>query len=197
MLWCIKLSRFVKWDTIGSQVFVTRYRFSADGGSPPPASQRSPRAPSPQRLPTSRLVAHHPTGLGNPGSPVKYISGFISISISHSVKRSQKPMNMNTTNVYKNWNSPMNKYTQHSIGKLLWHYILFKGRPAWLVRPLGSDTGVFFVMSSLSLLKTIPLNISLTNIFNPISLWSRLWKWLRANLHVNRKGHQIFTSRLC
>jgi len=28
--------------------------------------------------------------------------GFISISISHSVKRSQKPMNMNTTNDYKN-----------------------------------------------------------------------------------------------
>jgi len=44
------------------------YRFSADGGSPPSASQRSPRAPSPQKLPTSRLADHSPTGLGNPGS---------------------------------------------------------------------------------------------------------------------------------
>ncbi|MDT7888586.1 MAG: hypothetical protein RQ885_06380 [Desulfurococcales archaeon] len=51
------------------------YRFSADGGEPPSASQRSPRAPSPQRLTTSRLMTHHPTGLGNPGSPIKYISG--------------------------------------------------------------------------------------------------------------------------
>jgi len=34
-------------------------------------------SPSPltAELPTSRLVAHHPTGLGNPGSPVKHISG--------------------------------------------------------------------------------------------------------------------------
>jgi len=37
--------------------------------SPPSTSQRSPRAPSPQKLTTSRLAAHHPTALGNSGSP--------------------------------------------------------------------------------------------------------------------------------
>jgi ATP-binding cassette subfamily B protein len=60
-------------------------RFSVDGGSspfiftdfhgsPPSTSQRSPRAPSPQKLTTSRLVVHHPTGLGNSGSLTKLIN---------------------------------------------------------------------------------------------------------------------------
>jgi len=40
------------------------------GDEPPSTSQRSPRAPSPQKLTASRLVAHHPTGLGNSGSPI-------------------------------------------------------------------------------------------------------------------------------
>jgi hypothetical protein len=56
-------------------------RFSADGGEPPSASQRSPRAPSPQRLTTSRLVAHHPTGLGNSGSPINIATGAYKLSI--------------------------------------------------------------------------------------------------------------------
>jgi ABC-type transport system substrate-binding protein len=49
--------------------------------SPPSASQRSPRAPSPQRLTTSRLVAHHPTGLGNSGSPINIATGAYKLSI--------------------------------------------------------------------------------------------------------------------
>jgi len=55
-------------------------RFSVDGGSspfisidsssPPPASQRSPRARSPQWLPSSRLGLTASTGLGSPEAPV-------------------------------------------------------------------------------------------------------------------------------
>jgi len=59
--------------------------------------------------------AHHqspsgssPYGSRKLGVTNKYISlRFISISISHSVKRSQKPMNMSATNDYEDRNSPM------------------------------------------------------------------------------------------
>ena len=71
----LNIPRLKRRGLPNSTSMVYQYRFSADGGSPPSAEKRYPRAPSPQRLPTSRLVTHSPTALGNPGSPVKYISG--------------------------------------------------------------------------------------------------------------------------
>jgi hypothetical protein len=102
--WCISTTN--KYVPNNENRCVRSCRFSADGGSPPSASQRSPRAPSPQRLPTSRLVAHHPRVLEARGHQLNISLGFISISISHSVKRSQKPMNTSTTNDYEDRNSP-------------------------------------------------------------------------------------------
>jgi hypothetical protein len=53
-----------------------------------------------------------PYGSRKPGVTNRYISlRFISISISHSVKRSQKPMNMSTTNDYESRNSPTERTT--------------------------------------------------------------------------------------
>jgi hypothetical protein len=52
-----------------------------------------------------------PYGSRKLGVTNKYISlGFISISISHSVKRSQKSMNMSATNDYEGRNSPRPLY---------------------------------------------------------------------------------------
>jgi len=64
--------------------------------SPPSISQRSPQALSPQKLTTSRLVAHHPTALGNPGSPTSIQALKVyKISLRTSI-------NMGVTNDYKN-----------------------------------------------------------------------------------------------
>ena len=57
-----------------SQQMVIHCLHLLDSSSSPSASQRPPRAPSPQKLTTSCLVAHHPTGLGNPGSLTRLVN---------------------------------------------------------------------------------------------------------------------------
>jgi len=72
------------------------HSYLSASGSPPSTSQRSLRARSPQKLTTSRPVAHHSTDLGSSEAPI-IIQALKVYKISFKTS-----VNMSVTNDYKN-----------------------------------------------------------------------------------------------